>query len=108
MVQDYHIEDAYSESDIQVLSSVSEILAAPISKFKYQKQLKALNRDLEKIVTKRTEKLEKTLENLSYENEERKNTQAKLQKTQKELELSLKNEKELNLIKNTFYPNGFS
>ena len=102
MVQDYQKEDAYNENDVQVLSSVSEILASTISKFKYQNQLETLNRDLEKIVTKRTEQLEKTLENLSYENEERKNTQDKLEKTQKELELSLENEKELNLIKTRF------
>ena len=102
MVQDYHIEDAYNDNDIQVLSSVSEILASTISKFKYQNQLENLNRNLEKIVTKRTEQLEKTLENLSYENEERKNTQDKLEKTQKELEQSLENEKELNLIKTRF------
>ncbi len=102
MVQDYHVENAYSESDVQILSSVSEILASTISKFKYQDDLKELNKNLERIVTKRTEQLEKTLENLSYENEERKSTQAELQRTQEELQVSLENEKELNLIKTRF------
>jgi len=102
MVQDYHVENAYGESDIQILSSVSEILASTISKFKYQDDLKELNKNLERIVTKRTEQLEKTLENLSYENEERKSTQAVLQRTQEELKVSLENEKELNLIKTRF------
>lgn len=102
MVQDYHVENAYGESDVQILSSVSEILASTISKFKYQEDLKELNKNLERIVTKRTEQLEKTLENLSYENEERKSTQAELQRTQEELQVSLENEKELNLIKTRF------
>lgn len=102
MVQDYNLSDAYTEDDEIILSSVSEILASTISKLQYQKELEFLNKDLELRVTERTVQLENTLENLNYENEERKKAQVELQKTQKELRLSLDNEKELHQIKSKF------
>lgn len=102
MVQDYNISDAYTEEDEIILSSISEILASTISKLQYQKELEFLNKDLELRVAERTIQLESTLENLNYENEERKKAQVELQKAQNELKLSLENEKELHEIKSKF------
>jgi PAS domain S-box-containing protein len=102
MVQDYHLVEAYDEEDEKILCSVSEILASTISKLQYQEELESLNKDLEQRVADRTEQLERTLENLNYENDQRKITQEELQNTQKELEKSLENEKELHQIKSRF------
>lgn len=102
MVQDYELPYAYGEDDEIVLSSISEILASTISKLQYQKELESLNKDLEDRVAERTVQLENTLENLNYENEERKKAQVQLQKTQNELRVSLENEKELHQIKTRF------
>ncbi|MER3328790.1 MAG: PAS domain S-box protein, partial [Candidatus Kapaibacterium sp.] len=102
MVQDYDLVEAYDEEDEKILSSVSEILASTISKLQYQVELEILNKDLEQRVTDRTEQLERTLENLNYENNHRKIAQEELQNTQKELEKSLENEKELHQIKSRF------
>ncbi|MFA7326617.1 MAG: PAS domain S-box protein [Candidatus Kapaibacterium sp.] len=102
MVQDYDIAEAYGEEDEKILCSVSEILASTISKLQYQEELEFLNKDLEQRVTDRTEQLERTLENLNYENDQRKITQEELQITQRELEKSLENEKELHQLKSRF------
>lgn len=102
MVQDYVISDVYSEEDEVLLSSISEILAAAISKLQYRSELELLNKDLELRVAERTIQLETTLENLYFENDERKKAQLELEKTKKELEVSLKNEKELHQIKTNF------
>lgn len=102
MVQDYELVEAYDEEDEKILSSVSEILASTISKLQYQEELELLNKDLEQRVADRTEQLERTLENLNYENDQRKITQEELQNTQAELEKSLENEKELHQIKSKF------
>lgn len=102
MVQDYQIAEAYGAEDEKILSSVSEILASTISKLQYQEELEILNKDLEQRVTDRTEQLERTLENLNYENDQRKLAQEELQNTQKELERALENEKELHQIKSRF------
>lgn len=102
MVQDYDIAEAYGEEDEKILCSVSEILASTISKLQYQEELEILNKDLEKRVADRTEQLERTLENLNYENDQRKIAQIELQNTQKSLEKSLANEKELHQIKSRF------
>ncbi len=102
MVQDYDLVEAYGEEDEKILCSVSEILASAISKLQYQEELEILNKDLEQRVGDRTEQLERTLENLNYENDQRKLAQIELQNTQKSLEESLKNEKELHQIKSRF------
>lgn len=102
MVQDYDLAEAYGEEDEKILSSISEILASTISKLQYQEELEILNKDLEKRVAERTEQLERTLENLNYENDQRKIAQIELQNTQKSLEKSLENEKELHQIKSRF------
>lgn len=102
MVQDYDLAEAYGEEDEKILCSVSEILASTISKLQYQEELEILNKDLEKRVADRTEQLERTLENLNYENDQRKIAQIELQNTQKSLEKSLENEKELHQIKSRF------
>lgn len=102
MVQDYDLVEAYGEEDEKILSSISEILASAISKLQYQEELEILNKDLEKRVAERTEQLERTLENLNYENDQRKIAQEELQVTQRELEKSLANEKELHQIKSRF------
>ncbi len=102
MVQDYDLVEAYGEDDEKILCSISEILASTISKLKYQEELEVLNKDLEKRVIDRTEQLERTLENLNYENDQRKLAQIELQNTQRELEKSLENEKELHQIKSRF------
>ncbi|TNE31991.1 PAS domain S-box protein [bacterium] len=102
IVQDYTLKDAYGEDDEKILGSVSEILASTISKLQYQDELKILNKDLELRVAERTIQLENTLENLNYENEERKKAQEELQKTQLELQASLENEKELHQMKSRF------
>lgn len=102
MVQDYDIAEAYGEEDEKILCSVSEILASTISKLQYQEELEFLNKDLEQRVADRTEQLERTLENLNYENDQRKIAQEELQVTQRELEKSLENEKELHQLKSRF------
>lgn len=102
MVQDYDLVEAYDEEDEKILCSVSEILASTISKLQYQEELEILNKDLEQRVADRTEQLERTLENLNYENDQRKIAQVELQNTQKSLEESLENEKELHQIKSRF------
>lgn len=102
MVQDYTLAGAYGEEDEKILCSISEILASTISKLQYQEELEYLNKDLEQRVTDRTEQLERTLENLNYENDQRKIAQEELQITQRELEKSLANEKELHQIKSRF------
>lgn len=102
LVQDYDLKDAYGEEDEKILSSISEIIASTISKLQYQDELEILNKDLELRVAERTIQLENTLENLNYENEERKKAQEELLKTQLELQASLQNEKELHQLKSRF------
>lgn len=102
MVQDYTLTNAYSEEDEVLLNSISEILAAAISKLQYRYELETLNKDLEIRVAERTVQLESTLENLNFENDERKKAQLELEITKKELEVSLKNEKKLHQIKTNF------
>ncbi len=65
-------------------------------------QINRLNDELEKRVQERTAQLEDTLEELRYENEERKRAQDELYKAKEELAISLKAEKELNQMKTKF------
>lgn len=102
IVQDYEVSNIYSEEDEVMLNSISEILASTISKLQYQDELEDLNKSLEQRVAERTEQLENTLENLNFENEERKKTQEELQKAQEDLKALLENEKELHKLKSRF------
>lgn len=65
-------------------------------------QIKKLNQELENRVIERTSQLEDTLEELRFENEERKRAQDELFRAKEELSKSLKAEKELNELKTKF------
>lgn len=69
---------------------------------KAEEDLMELNRTLEMRVAERTEELERALEELKYENEERKRTQEALYNANIEITRSLQKEKELGELKTRF------
>jgi PAS domain S-box-containing protein len=79
------------------------ILIADItSRKKSDREIKQLNKDLEKRVENRTNQLKSTLDDLQIEIEEKINTEKKLISAQEELAGKLEHEKELNELKSRF------
>jgi hypothetical protein len=68
----------------------------------YERRIIEINKELENRVADRTKQLETALNELSYENEERKRTQIELVRTQDDLLAVLTKEKSLNELKSRF------
>ncbi|MBE2189147.1 MAG: PAS domain S-box protein [Desulfobulbaceae bacterium] len=68
----------------------------------YERRIIEINKELENRVAERTKQLETALNELSYENEERKRTQIELVRTQDDLLAVLTKEKSLNELKSRF------
>jgi PAS domain S-box-containing protein len=68
----------------------------------YERKIIEINKELENRVADRTKQLETALNELSYENDERKRTQVELVRTQDDLLAVLSKEKSLNELKSRF------
>lgn len=102
VVQSYEDENAYSEEDKRILEFISSQVAISITKKRAEDELFALNMELEERVVERTKQVEDAMIELKYENEERRRTQEELYEAKNELSIALKNEIELNELKNRF------
>ncbi|MDQ1266802.1 MAG: hypothetical protein QG635_1955, partial [Bacteroidota bacterium] len=102
VVQSYTEGVRYGKEELDVLSFVSHQIAMAIERKRVEDDVIRLNAELEKRVIERTVQLEDTLEELMYENEERKRTEIELYKMKDELAKSLEKERELNEMKTKF------
>jgi signal transduction histidine kinase/ABC-type amino acid transport substrate-binding protein len=102
VVQSYTDGVRFTKSDEEILLFVSSQIAMAIERKHAEQEILALNSDLEERVVERTYQLEETLEELRFENSERKRTQEALEKAQLELEHTLEHEKEVNEMKSRF------
>ncbi len=99
--------DFYVEVNLRKFEYNNEVYAIAImrdisDKKKYINEINLLNTVLETRVKERTQQLNVTLEELKYENEERKRTQEELYKLQDELIFSLSKARELSNLKSKF------
>ncbi len=102
VVQSYIEGIRFTRDDENLLLFVSNQIAMAIERKRADQEILALNSELEMRVIERTHQLEETLEELRYENAERKRTQEALEQAQAEIELALIQEKELNELKSRF------
>lgn len=102
VVQSYIEGVRFTKDDENLLLFVSNQIAMAIERKRAEQEILGLNSELEIRVIDRTHQLEETLEELRYENAERKRTQEALEQAQAEIELALIQEKELNELKSRF------
>lgn len=102
VVQSYIEGIRFTKDDENLLLFVSNQIAMAIERKRSEQEILGLNSELEMRVIDRTHQLEETLEELRYENAERKRTQEALEQAQAEIELALIQEKELNELKSRF------
>lgn len=92
------IESGQNGNPVRVIGTIVDIT----DRKNYEQKIVSLNEVLEFRVAERTAQLEDALEELKYENEERKRTQLELFKAKDELSDTLKREKELSQMKSSF------
>lgn len=92
------IETDSNGKPIRVIGTIVDIT----ERKSYEQKIVSLNEVLEFKVTERTAQLEDALEELKYENDERKRTQLELYKAKDDLSEALKREKELSQMKSSF------
>ena len=102
VVQSYIEGVRFTKDDENLLLFVSNQIAMAIERKRAEQEILGLNSELEMRVIDRTHQLEETLEELRYENAERKRTQEALEQAQAEIELALIQERELNEMKSRF------
>lgn len=102
VIQSYTEGVRFSEEDKDLISFVSNQIAMTIVRRKAIEEVKALNAELEDRVIERTAQLEEALDALTYEIEERTQAQDALEKAQLDIQLALRQEKELGEMKSRF------
>ena len=92
------IESGQNGNPVRVIGTIVDIT----ERKNYEQKIVSLNEVLEFKVTERTAQLEDALEELKFENDERKRTQLELYKAKDDLSEALKREKELSQMKSSF------
>jgi len=87
---------------LEVLVFISSQVAVAIKSKKAEEGIKILNAELENRVKERTNQIQDALEEIRYENDERKRTEVELNNAKEELAEALKTEKELSHLKTRF------
>jgi PAS domain S-box-containing protein len=99
---DYSNGFAYTESDLSLISFVSNQIALSVDRKLNEEKRKSINEDLEKKVVERTKELNLAYSELQDEYNKRIKASEELEKAKAELEFALLKEKQLNEIKNRF------
>jgi diguanylate cyclase (GGDEF)-like protein len=77
-IQNYHDEQAYQQSDLEIIRYVSHHIATAILRIRTQTEIEKNNDELEKIINSRTQELQATNLNLRMQIEERRKAEAQL------------------------------
>jgi len=77
-IQNYQDDEAYQQSDLELIRFVSHHIATAILRFRTQTEIEKSNDELEKIINKRTQELQATNLNLRMQIEERRKAEAQL------------------------------
>ena len=77
-IQDYHHEDAYQDSDLQLIQFASQHISTAIMRVRYQKQEQQTKEQLERLVCERTQALQATNLSLKMQIEERRKAEQQL------------------------------